>query len=164
MTTATFTAMEKLSSASRAKEAVITDCRLPSPDPLPLLPYLASLLLIHLLLPSCAAPCAQTQPNAAGYAPGWCGFHVTQYQKNEGPDASTGGTSEYRFDIKIFDANHNQIGGVDKADAPGGQAVGVDSKLPYVIEVMAGNVDDDLVTFAYAYQNWAYAVSFYPGG
>ncbi|KAK3170760.1 hypothetical protein OEA41_002842 [Lepraria neglecta] len=108
----------------------------------------------------CAAPCGQIQPNAAGYAPGWCGVHVVQYQKNEGPDATTGGTSDYRFNITLFDANQNQIGDLDLGDAPGGTAVGVDSLLPNVMEVTAGNVDSDPVTFAYGDQSWAYAVSF----
>ena len=35
--------------------------------------------------------------------------------------------------------------------------------LPNVMEVTAGNVDSDPVTFAYGDQSWAYAVSsFYP--
>ena len=29
--------------------------------------------------------------DSLGYAPGWCGVHVVQYQKNEGPAASSNG-------------------------------------------------------------------------
>ena len=110
---------------------------------------------------SCAVPCGQIKPNDRGYAPGWCGVHVVQYQKNEGPPATSGrsGTSDYRADVTIFDANQNQIGQVKLVDAPAGQAVNVDSKLPNVLEVTVGKVDSDPVTFAYGDQSWAYAVS-----
>ena len=33
--------------------------------------------------------------------------------------------------------------------------------LPNVMEITAGNVDSDPVTFAYGDQSWAYAVSFF---
>lgn len=110
---------------------------------------------------SCAVPCGQIKPNGRAYAPGWCGVHVVQYQKNEGPAATSGGsgTSDYRIDVTIFDANQNLIGQAKTVDAPTGQAVNVDSKLPNVLEVTVGNVDSDPVKFAYGNQSWAYAVS-----
>lgn len=57
------------------------------------------------------------------YLPGSCGVHVTQYQKNEGPAAANGvgGTSNYRFDITLFDDNQVRIGQILLADAPGGK-------------------------------------------
>lgn len=90
------------------------------------------------------------------YLPGSCGVHVTQYQKNEGPAAANGagGTSNYRFDITLFDNNRVQIGRVLLADAPGGAGVGVTSALPWVLIVTAENVDDDPVQFAYAGSAW----------
>ncbi|KAL9099814.1 MAG: hypothetical protein Q9163_004737 [Psora crenata] len=89
-----------------------------------------------------------------GYNPGNCGVHVVQYQKNEGKPDSTGGTTNYRFDIQISDGQLEPVGELDYADAPGGQGVDVDSALPYVLVVTAENVDDDPVRFAYAAQTW----------
>ena len=91
-----------------------------------------------------------------GHYPGYCGVHITQYQKNEGPSAAapSSGTSDYRFDITLRDAQGENIGGLAYADGPTGTAINVDSKLPYVFEVTAGSVDDDPVSFAYAAQKW----------
>lgn len=90
------------------------------------------------------------------YLPGYCGVHVTQYQKNEGPAAANGGvgTSNYRFDITIFDEIQVQVGQVLLANAPGGVGVGVTSALPWVLIVTALNVDEDPVRFAYAGSAW----------
>ena len=44
------------------------------------------------------------------------------------------------------------MGEVDNYDTPDGQGVGVDSELPFVFIVTAGNVDDDPVSFAYGSQ------------
>lgn len=105
-----------------------------------------------------------------GYYPGNCGVHVKQvsfiyplvcyllkikqYQKNEGDPDSTGGTSNYRFDIQMKDDQGELVGELDYADAPGGQGVDVDSALPVVLIVTAQNVDDDPVKFAYGDQSW----------
>ena len=107
----------------------------------------------------CAAPCSQVKPNGAGYAPGWCGLHVTQYQKNEGPAATNGagGTSNYRLDVEIFDANQNSIDKVTLQDAPSGKGVTVQGKLPTTLSVTAQNTDSDALLFSYNGQNWAYA-------
>ena len=90
-----------------------------------------------------------------GYYPDYCGV-ITQYQKNEGPSAAapSSGTSDYRFDITLKDDQGQNVGGLAYADGPTGQAINVDSKLPYVFEVTAGSVDDDAVSFAYAGQTW----------
>lgn len=82
------------------------------------------------------------------YAPGWCGMHVTQYQK---PDPSR---DNYRLDIRIFDANGGLIGELNGADAPAWQGVGSTSRLPYVLIATTGNVDADPVLFDYADQHW----------
>lgn len=90
-------------------------------------------------------------PSSLKYAPGWCGLHVTQYQKNE-PDSNP--TGNYLLSITIFDAEQQQIGHVEKADAPSGQSVNLDSALPWVLITTAQNVDDDAVLFDYADQHW----------
>ncbi|KAF6222022.1 hypothetical protein HO133_001990 [Letharia lupina] len=43
---------------------------------------------------------------AGGYAPGWCGVHVIQYQLNQGPGTDT---SHYRLTVTIFDSNQVEI-------------------------------------------------------
>jgi len=88
---------------------------------------------------------------AEGFYPGWCGVHVTQYQKNE---ADTNPTANYKLDITVKDAANEQVGAVTKADAPGGQGVGVTGRLPLVLTVTAQSVDGDAVLFAYGGQNW----------
>ena len=39
------------------------------------------------------------------YASGWCGIHVTQYQKNEPGDSPTSNNPEYQLSVCVFDAN-----------------------------------------------------------
>lgn len=101
------------------------------------------------------------------YAPGWCGvqcvnhplnasiscrlipsstFSVIQYQKNKGP----GDQSVYRFVVTVKDAHQSQIGDVTLPSP-----ASVDSALPYVLTITAGNVDSDPVLFGYAGQSWA---------
>lgn len=41
----------------------------------------------------------------ATFAPGWCGIHVTQYQKNEPGDCSTCNNPEYQLEVCVKDAN-----------------------------------------------------------
>lgn len=91
-----------------------------------------------------------------GYLPGNCGVHVTQYQKNEGPAAANGagGTSNYRFDITLYDDNQVQIGQVLLSDAPTGAGVGVTGALSWAMIVKAQNLDDDPLQFAYAGSAW----------
>jgi hypothetical protein len=84
--------------------------------------------------------------NENGYAPGWCGMHVTQHQK---PDPSK---DKYRFDVKLFDVNENLIGEV--LDQVADKIIEVPSKLPHVMLVEAGNVDNDAVLFKYAEQHF----------
>ena len=89
-----------------------------------------------------------------GYYPGNCGVHIVQYQKNEGKPASSGGTSDYRFDITLVDDQGENIGGMTAADGPTGVTINVDSKLPEVFELTAGAVDSDPISFAYNGETW----------
>lgn len=82
--------------------------------------------------------------NDKGYAPGWCGFHVTQFQK---PDPSK---DSYSLEVALKDANENQIGGVGRS----GPSVSLTSKLPLTLEIKTGGVDADPVSFAYGSQSW----------
>ena len=85
------------------------------------------------------------------YVPGWCGAHIQQFQKNEGPGPNT---ADYRFTIELKDANGAPIGGANTAPVANGQSLDIDSELPDVFVVTAGFVDNDPVTFAYAGQHW----------
>jgi hypothetical protein len=110
-------------------------------------------------LPNCGAEngpipdssSAPAETSSLNYIPGWCGLHVTQFQKND-PDSNP--TGNYLLSITIFDAAQKQIGHVKRADAPAGQGVGLTSALPWVLITTAQNVDDDVVLFAYADQSW----------
>lgn len=91
---------------------------------------------------------AANPPHWGAFTPGWCGVHVTQYQKPRP------GIDNYTLDVKMFDSAGNAIGEVNGADAPAGVGVGVTSALPYVLMVTAQNLDADAVLFAYGAQNW----------
>jgi hypothetical protein len=83
--------------------------------------------------------------NDHGYAPGWCGVHVIQYQK---PDPSK---DAYSLEVpRLNDANEAQIGNFNK----GGPTASVTSKLPLTLEIKTGGVDADPVSFAYGGQTW----------
>ena len=88
---------------------------------------------------------------AISYVPGWCGMHVTQYQKNE-PQSNP--TPDYKLDITLFDGAGNPIGANYGATALNGVGVDVTSKLPWVMIVTVGAVDSDPVLFRYADQAW----------
>ena len=90
-------------------------------------------------------------PSAGAYAPGRCGVHVTQYQKNEPKSNPTG---DYKFDITIKDAKGATIGTNYGAVAKNGVGVGVTGKLPWVLVVTAQSVDHDAVLFNYSDQAW----------
>ena len=89
------------------------------------------------------------------YASGWCGVHITQYQKNIGPSNSGSGNSEYRLDVSLKDALQDIVGGVSLLSLPGGTFSGIDSQLPNVFEVEVGANDGEPVQFQYAGQAWA---------
>ncbi|CAD6585859.1 MAG: hypothetical protein ASARMPREDX12_002142 [Alectoria sarmentosa] len=126
---------------------------------------LAALLLGALSLQTSALPQSPSadslqsrNPAAEGVAPdyvhGWCGVHVIQYQKNEGPKGSGGGTLDYRVTVTIKDALQDPIGGVTLLSIPGGVYEGIDSQLPDVFEIEVGGVDSEPVYFKYAAQSW----------
>ncbi len=81
-------------------------------------------------------------------------MHVTQYQKNEGPAGTDGGTSEYRLDVSLHDDIDDPMGGVSLLSAAGGVYEGIDSQLPDVFKVMVGDTDLQPVYFMYNGQAW----------
>lgn len=84
--------------------------------------------------------------NSRGYAPGLCGLHVTQFQK---PDPSK---DTYSLEVKLYDANENLIGWVDKG--AGNDRATLMSNLPQTVELFTGAVDADPVRFSYGAQSW----------
>ena len=91
---------------------------------------------------------------AKRYAPGWCGVHVTQYQKNKGASNSPSGNSEYRLDVALKDALQDAVGGVTLLSLPGGTFSDIDSQLPNAFGVEVGAIDTEPVRFQYAGQAW----------
>ena len=91
---------------------------------------------------------------APQYRPGWCGVHVIQYQKNEGPSGNPCGTTEYRLTISLKDSIQDPVGGATLLCAPGGEFVGIDSQLPYVFESEVGGGDSEPIFFKYGGQAW----------
>ena len=85
--------------------------------------------------------------NAAGYRPGRCGVHVTQYQK---PNPVV---DSYSLNITIYDANEDVVGQTPGA-LSSSRGVGVTSRLPWTVNVDTGAVDADPVSFAYSTQSW----------
>ncbi|KAL8855843.1 MAG: hypothetical protein Q9178_007527 [Gyalolechia marmorata] len=101
---------------------------------------------------------SQGPVNSAGYAGGWCGIHVVQYQKKK-PKGNpvTDPNARYHMDVTIFDSNQDNIGEVLGADPLAGEPIEITSKLPHVMLVTTQKVDADPVLFAYSDQSWAYA-------
>ena len=91
---------------------------------------------------------------------GWCGMHVTQYQKNEPGDCSTCNSPDYILSVCIYDANQvllNQYPGEDGCGqfvALKGQPQAIDTALPNLMYVTVGAVDDDPLLFTYGNQDW----------
>ena len=89
--------------------------------------------------------------DAAGYATGWCGVHITHYQIPEGG-------SSYSVEATIFDAHGIEIGRREKTDAT--EPVGVTGALPYVLMITAAkpgsseDPDSAPISFAYGDQSW----------
>lgn len=84
--------------------------------------------------------------NAAGYAPGWCTFHVVQYQKGNPA------VDPYHYDIWIKDANRKMVGEVKKA--PGTGPINITSKLPLVFIAESGKEDHSPIVFKYGDQTF----------
>lgn len=103
--------------------------------------------VVCVLLEGSVTP-ACNEPPPPPYAKGWCGLHVTQFQK---PDPSK---DPYSFEVHIFDADQKEIGSAPKTEVVPQTPLDVTSKLPYVFILIAGNVDKDAVLFRYADQAW----------
>lgn len=85
-----------------------------------------------------------------GFKAGWCGFHVTQYQKDNPSDPN----SHYHLDVSVKDASGAVVGTVGYQDAPSGQSVHCSSRLPNPVVVTAQNVDTDALLFEYGGQHF----------
>lgn len=86
----------------------------------------------------------------AKYKPGYCGLHITHYQK---PDPSKDG---YTIEVLLKDADSMIFGNtLGVVDARGPVSVkGFGGQLPSDLVVTTGDVDDDPVRFAYGDQSW----------
>ncbi|KAL8814388.1 MAG: hypothetical protein Q9191_008556, partial [Dirinaria sp. TL-2023a] len=76
------------------------------------------------------------------------------WQKNE-----NGVGGDYQYDVQIYDAIHEEMGGANRLDIPDLQTRSVDSQLPYTVDITSGEVDKDAVVFAYAGQRWESSAS-----
>lgn len=101
--------------------------------------------------------CPEDEDGNPTLVPGWCGVHVTQYQKNmeDGP----GDTSQYRFDVQLYDSKKSLIGFGNVLQVADTKEVGVPSGLPYVFTVGTENnkpypIDSDAVLMSYNGQQW----------
>ena len=114
----------------------------------------ATFSLSGLARPPPPPPSTGSPTLAKRFASGWCGVHVVQYQKNEGPANTPNGNADYRLDVALYDALQDSMGGVTDIDAPGGQFENVESQLPFVFGVEVGAQDADPVRFQYNGQAW----------
>lgn len=87
----------------------------------------------------------------SSYTPGWCGVHVTQYQKNEGPGDDI---ENYRFTVVLKDADGKPVGEQDYVSIPSGETSSFTSTLPWTFDLTAPNVDDDAIWMAYGDQSF----------
>ena len=92
-----------------------------------------------------------SKENCDSYDPGWCGMHIRQYQRNEGPGFQI---ANYRFDVYLYDADQELVGERDLISIPTGQTYQVGSTLPYTFGVTAPEGDDDPVIMHYNGQKW----------
>ncbi|KAH8157824.1 hypothetical protein CIB48_g10430 [Xylaria polymorpha] len=93
------------------------------------------------------------------FAPGACGIHVTQWQKNEN---KVGGA--YLFDVIIKDAIGAIVGGQNSLAIGDFNSGSVPSELPYVVVISTGSVDSDPVQFAYAGSHFSSSAGCSTGG
>ncbi|KAL9104903.1 MAG: hypothetical protein Q9163_000220 [Psora crenata] len=84
------------------------------------------------------------------FTPGWCTFHVVQYQRNQ-----NGIGADYQFDVQLYDGAHKKIGEVSKkAIDASSKSLSVTSALPWTLEITASGADEDPVRFAYGADSW----------
>ncbi|KAL8672889.1 MAG: hypothetical protein Q9168_002673 [Polycauliona sp. 1 TL-2023] len=82
---------------------------------------------------------------------GWCGVHIIQYQKNEGPGLNT---ENYRLDVSLYDNDQEFIAEGDLLGIPSGQRQQVGCPLALTFGVTAPNVDGDAVYMSHNGQRW----------
>jgi hypothetical protein len=87
----------------------------------------------------------------AAYQPGFCGVHIRQYQKNQGPGFTP---ANYRFDIILKDNSKMIVGERYLLNIPSGTMVEFESNLPHKFGVKAPELDDDAVYMLYNSENW----------
>lgn len=104
-----------------------------------------AIITAALALTASAAPSMEKR-----YAHGYCGVHITQFQKNEGG----GDTSEYRLSVELYDSNKAPLNGINAAPVADGASLDLDSPLPAVFITTVGHVDSDTLAFAYNGQNF----------
>jgi len=100
--------------------------------------------------------------NIAKYAPGWCGMHIVQYQKNVPDVPHHPANAEYMVEVSLFDANQapipitncNGCKFIATSVALNGEANYIESYLPWGMEITVGATDSDAILFAYGDQNW----------
>ena len=86
------------------------------------------------------------------YQPGWCGVHVIQYKKEQ-MDNDENPLNVYQLQVSMSDGDGRPIGMANKQPDAGTLQI-VDTSLPYVFSIAAGNGDDDPIFFWYADQYW----------
>jgi hypothetical protein len=81
--------------------------------------------------------------NAAGYADGWCGLHVTQWQRNSRDNSNKG--PDYQLEVLVKDAANTEIGRASKQVAKPNAGIVADSKLPFDVIVSVGDGSTETV-------------------
>jgi hypothetical protein len=89
--------------------------------------------------------------NCENYIGGWCGVHITQYQKNKGPGLRP---ENYRFDVILYDGEQELVGESELLSIPSGETMQVGSTLPYTLGVTAPYADPNAVYMSYNGQSW----------
>jgi hypothetical protein len=77
----------------------------------------------------------------------WATVRVVQHEKDES-------TSNYGFDLTIFEGDHTELAHESGLQAPPGEWVGILSPLPYRVHVMPGYHDWDPLRFRYGQTEW----------
>ena len=90
------------------------------------------------------------KPTPNSFTPGWCTFHVVQYQRDQ-----NGVGGDYAFDLELFDGAQQPIGSIAKQAVDAAtKSLDVPSTLPLTLVVTARGPDEAPVLFAYGDQSW----------
>lgn len=111
--------------------------------------------------PTVDDPPAASSSSPAKFTPGWCGMHVTQYQKNE-EGGDNPHSPNYVIRVSIFDADQKSLVFYDCNDCgTESQTVALDNvgnsfktDLPVLMIITVGATDADPIEFAYGDQFW----------